>query len=99
MGTIGIRFNGVLPWFTRTEMVKKVLEDAAFEQELIATDVSDNGVSRRRRTELAISHDCSELCDVQRIRSEHNPAPKRDEPLDAECLSAEPRRSVPGSRL
>ena len=35
-GPVGIRVNGVLPWFTRTEMVKKVLEDAAFEQELIA---------------------------------------------------------------
>ena len=35
-GPDGIRVNGVLPWFTRTEMVKKVLEDAAFEQELIA---------------------------------------------------------------
>ena len=36
MGLVGIRVNGVLPWFTRTEMVKKVLEDAAFEKELIA---------------------------------------------------------------
>jgi tropinone reductase I len=35
-GPDGIRVNGVLPWFTRTEMVRKVLEDAAFEQELIA---------------------------------------------------------------
>ena len=35
-GPDGIRVNGVLPWFTRTEMLKKVLEDAAFEQELIA---------------------------------------------------------------
>jgi tropinone reductase I len=35
-GPAGIRVNGVLPWFTRTEMVKKVLEDAAFEQDLIA---------------------------------------------------------------
>jgi tropinone reductase I len=36
MGPDGIRVNGVLPWFTRTEMVKRVLEDAAFEQDLIA---------------------------------------------------------------
>ena len=35
-GPDGIRVNGVLPWFTRTEMAKKVLEDAAFQQELIA---------------------------------------------------------------
>src|SRR5215831_9576877 len=35
-GPVGIRVNGVLPWFTRTEMVKKVLEDAEFEQKLIA---------------------------------------------------------------
>jgi NAD(P)-dependent dehydrogenase (short-subunit alcohol dehydrogenase family) len=35
-GPAGIRVNGVLPWFTRTEMVKKVLENAAFEQDLIA---------------------------------------------------------------
>lgn len=28
--------NGVLTWFTRTEMVKRVLEDATFEQDLIA---------------------------------------------------------------
>jgi NAD(P)-dependent dehydrogenase (short-subunit alcohol dehydrogenase family) len=35
-GPDGIRVNGVLPWVTRTEMVKRVLEDAAFEQDLIA---------------------------------------------------------------
>jgi len=35
-GRDGIRVNGVLPWFTRTEMVKSLLEDAAFEQDLIA---------------------------------------------------------------
>ena len=28
--------NAILPWFTRTEMVDKVLEDAAFEEKLIA---------------------------------------------------------------
>jgi Tropinone reductase 1 len=35
-GPDGIRVNAVLPWFTRTEMVQKVLEDRAFEQKLIA---------------------------------------------------------------
>jgi NAD(P)-dependent dehydrogenase (short-subunit alcohol dehydrogenase family) len=35
-GPDGIRVNGVLPWFTRTEMVKRVLEDATFQQDLIA---------------------------------------------------------------
>jgi tropinone reductase I len=35
-GPDGIRVNAVLPWFTRTEMVQKVLEDPAFEQKLIA---------------------------------------------------------------
>jgi len=35
-GPDGIRVNGVLPWFTRTEMVEKVLEDAAFEHRLLA---------------------------------------------------------------
>jgi tropinone reductase I len=35
-GPDGIRVNAVLPWFTRTEMVQKVLEDAAFAQRLIA---------------------------------------------------------------
>ena len=35
-GPVGIRVNGVLPWFTRTVMVEKVLEDAAFEHQLIA---------------------------------------------------------------
>ena len=32
----GIRVNAVLPWFTRTEMVEKVLEDTVFEEKLIA---------------------------------------------------------------
>jgi tropinone reductase I len=36
MGADGIPVNGVLTWFTRTEMVKRVLEDATFEQDLIA---------------------------------------------------------------
>ncbi|MBV8417668.1 MAG: SDR family oxidoreductase [Verrucomicrobia bacterium] len=36
-GPDGIRVNGVLPWFTRTEMVKGALEDRAFESRLIAT--------------------------------------------------------------
>jgi tropinone reductase I len=35
-GPDGIRVNGVLPWFTRTEMVEKVLQDAAFEDRLVA---------------------------------------------------------------
>jgi len=35
-GPDGIRVNAVLPWFTRTEMVEKVLEDRDFEQKLIA---------------------------------------------------------------
>lgn len=35
-GPDGIRVNGVLPWFTRTEMVEKVLQDAAFERSLVA---------------------------------------------------------------
>jgi len=35
-GPDGIRVNSVLPWFTRTEMVEKVLEDAAFEHDLVA---------------------------------------------------------------
>jgi Tropinone reductase 1 len=35
-GPDGIRVNGVLPWFTRTEMVEKVLQDAAFEHSLVA---------------------------------------------------------------
>ena len=35
-GPDGIRVNAVLPWFTRTDMVQKVLEDRAFEQKLIA---------------------------------------------------------------
>ena len=35
-GPDGISVNAVLPWFTRTEMVQKVLDDAAFEQKLIA---------------------------------------------------------------
>jgi Tropinone reductase 1 len=35
-GPDGVRVNAVLPWFTRTEMVEKVLEDRAFEQKLIA---------------------------------------------------------------
>jgi tropinone reductase I len=35
-GPDGIRVNGVLPWFTRTEMVKSALEDKAFERQLIA---------------------------------------------------------------
>jgi Tropinone reductase 1 len=35
-GPDGIRVNGVLPWFTRTDMVKSALEDAAFERDLIA---------------------------------------------------------------
>jgi tropinone reductase I len=35
-GPDGIRVNAVLPWFTRTEMVQKVLEDRDFEQKLIA---------------------------------------------------------------
>jgi len=35
-GPDGIRVNGVLPWFTRTEMVEKVLQDAAFEHNLVA---------------------------------------------------------------
>jgi tropinone reductase I len=35
-GPDGIRVNGVLPWFTRTEMVKSALEDKAFESQLIA---------------------------------------------------------------
>jgi tropinone reductase I len=35
-GPDGIRVNGVLPWFTRTEMVKGALEDEAFERALIA---------------------------------------------------------------
>ena len=35
-GPDGIRVNGVLPWFTRTEMVEKVLQDAAFEHDLVA---------------------------------------------------------------
>lgn len=34
-GPHGIRVNGVLPWFTRTEMVKSALEDKAFEKALI----------------------------------------------------------------
>ena len=28
--------NAVLPWFTRMEMVQKILDDVAFEQKLIA---------------------------------------------------------------
>jgi len=35
-GRDGIRVNGVLPWFTRTEMVENVLADAAFEHDLVA---------------------------------------------------------------
>ena len=35
-GPDGIRVNAVLPWFTRTEMVLKVLEDRDFERKLIA---------------------------------------------------------------
>ncbi|MBV8329745.1 MAG: SDR family oxidoreductase [Verrucomicrobia bacterium] len=35
-GPDGIRVNGVLPWFTRTEMVKSALEDQEFESRLIA---------------------------------------------------------------
>jgi len=35
-GPDGIRVNAVLPWFTRTEMVQKVLEDGEFEQKLIS---------------------------------------------------------------
>jgi tropinone reductase I len=35
-GPDGIRVNGVLPWFTRTEMVKRAPEDQAFERQLIA---------------------------------------------------------------
>jgi Tropinone reductase 1 len=35
-GPDGIRVNGVLPWFTRTEMVKSALEDKAFEKQLVA---------------------------------------------------------------
>jgi len=35
-GPDGIRVNGVLPWFARTEMVRRVLEDATFQQDLIA---------------------------------------------------------------
>jgi Tropinone reductase 1 len=35
-GSDGIRVNAVLPWFTRTEMVEKVPEDADFEHKLIA---------------------------------------------------------------
>jgi len=35
-GPDGIRVNAVLPWFTRTDMVQKVLEDRAFERKLIA---------------------------------------------------------------
>jgi Tropinone reductase 1 len=35
-GPDGIRVNAVLPWFTRTEMVEKVLEDRAFEEKLLA---------------------------------------------------------------
>jgi Tropinone reductase 1 len=35
-GPDGIRVNAVLPWFTRTEMVQKVLEDHDFERKLIA---------------------------------------------------------------
>jgi Tropinone reductase 1 len=35
-GPDGIRVNAVLPWFTRTEMVAKVLEDRAFEEKLLA---------------------------------------------------------------
>ena len=35
-GADGSRVNGVLPWFTRTEMVKSALEDKAFERQLIA---------------------------------------------------------------
>lgn len=37
MGPVGIRVNAVLPWFTRTDIVQKVLEDRAFERKLIAT--------------------------------------------------------------
>jgi Tropinone reductase 1 len=35
-GPDGIRVNAVLPWFTRTEMVEKVLEERAFEEKLLA---------------------------------------------------------------
>jgi Tropinone reductase 1 len=35
-GPDGVRVNAVLPWFTRTEMVQKVLEDRDFERKLIA---------------------------------------------------------------
>jgi len=35
-GPDGIRVNGVLPWFTLTEMVEKVLQDADFEDRLVA---------------------------------------------------------------
>jgi Tropinone reductase 1 len=35
-GPDGIRVNAVLPWFTRTDMVQQVLEDRAFERQLIA---------------------------------------------------------------
>ena len=35
-GPDGIRVNAVLPWFTRTEMVEKVLEDGTVEEKLIA---------------------------------------------------------------
>ena len=35
-GPDGIRVNAVLPWFTRTEMARKVLEDRDFERKLIA---------------------------------------------------------------
>jgi NAD(P)-dependent dehydrogenase (short-subunit alcohol dehydrogenase family) len=31
-----IRVNAVLPWFTRTEMARTVLQDRDFEQKLIA---------------------------------------------------------------
>ena len=34
-GPDGIRVNAVLPWFTRTEMVQKILEERDFEQKLI----------------------------------------------------------------
>jgi Tropinone reductase 1 len=34
-GPDGIRVNAVLPWFTRTDMVEKVLEDRDFEHKLI----------------------------------------------------------------
>lgn len=40
-GPDGIRVNCVLPWFTRTEMEKRLLEDATFERDLIVATPLD----------------------------------------------------------